>query len=85
MEISRIMSMVLEIWGVKWDDAYRIIREHPEDGNLYEKFFGKIIELENDVHIGEISNLYGTTKVIVIREANKELREKILKNLLKSK
>lgn len=83
MEISRIMSMVLEIWGVKWDNVYRTIREHPEDGNLYEKLFGKIIDLENNVHIGEISNLYGTTKVIVIREANKELREKILKNLLK--
>lgn len=83
MEISRIMSMVLEIWGVKWDNVYRTIREHPEDGNLCEKLFGKIIDLENKVHIGEISNLYGTTKVIVIREANKELREKILKNLLK--
>ena len=82
MEISRIMTMVLEIWGVEWDDVHRTIREH-EDGNIIKKLFGKIINLENNVRIGEISNLYGTTKVIVIREANKELREKILKNLLK--
>lgn len=82
MEISRIMTMVLEIWGVEWEDVYRTIREH-EDGNIIKKLFGKIINLENNVRIGEISNLYGTTKVIVIKEANKELREKILKNLLK--
>lgn len=83
MEISCIMSMILEIWGVKWENCPRTLREHPEDGNLFEKLFGRIICLENSVLMGEISNLYGTTKVIVIKEANKELREKILKNLFK--
>ena len=83
MEISCIMSMILEIWGVKWENCPRTLREHPEDGNLFEKIFGRIICLENSLLMGEISNLYGTTKVIVIKEANKELREKILKNLFK--
>ena len=83
MEISRIMSMILDIWGVKWDNYYRTIRERPETGNFIEKIFGKALDLENAVSIGTIQNLYGTTQVIVLREANKEIRERILKSLLK--
>lgn len=83
MEISRIMSMILDIWGVKWDNYYRTIRERPETGNFIEKIFGKVLDLENAVSIGTIQNLYGTTQVIVLREANKEIRERILKSLLK--
>ena len=83
MEISRIMLMILDIWGVKWDNYYPTIREHPETGTFIEKIFGKVLDLENAVSIGTIQNLYGTTQVIVLREANKEIREKILKSLLK--
>lgn len=83
MEISRIMLMILDIWGVKWDNYYRTIREHPETGNFIERIFGKVLDLENAVSIGTIQNLYGTTQVIVLREANKEIRERILKSLLK--
>ena len=82
MEISRIMSMILDIWGVKWDNYYRTIRERPENGNFIEKIFGKVLDLENAVSIGTIQNLYGTTQVVVLREANKEIRERILKSLL---
>ena len=77
------MLMILDIWGVKWDNYYRTIRERPENGNFIEKIFGKVLDLENAVSIGTIQNLYGTTQVIVLREANKEIREKILKSLLK--
>lgn len=82
MEISRIMYMILEIWGVKWQSC-PVIKEYPKNGNLFEKFFGKVIDLDNEVSLGQMSNLYGTTKVIVLREANKELRERILKTLIK--
>lgn len=82
MEISRIMSMILDIWGVKWDNYYRTIRERPENGNFIEKLFGKVLDLENAVSTGTIQNLYGTTQVVVLREANKEIRERILKSLL---
>ena len=75
--------MILDIWGVKWDNYYRTIRERPETGNFIEKIFGKVLDLENAVSIGTIQNLYGTTQVIVLREANKEIRERILKSLLK--
>lgn len=77
------MSMILDIWGVKWDNYYRTIRERPETGNFIEKIFGKALDLENAVSMGTIQNLYGTTQVIVLREANKEIRERILKSLLK--
>ena len=83
MEISRIMSMILDIWGVKWNHCYRTIKERPETGNLFEKVFGKVIDLGESISVGEMKNLYGTTQVIVLREANKELRETILKSLLK--
>lgn len=83
MEISLIMSMILDIWGVKWDNYYRTIRERPETGNFIEKIFGKVLDLENAVSIGTIQNLYGTTQVVVLREANKEIRERILKSLFK--
>lgn len=82
MEISRIMYMVLDIWGLKWQ-SYPMIKEYPDDGNIFEKLFGKLMDLDDKVSLGQISNLYGTTKVIVLREANKELRERILKILLK--
>ena len=82
MEISRIMYMILDIWGSKWQ-SYPMIKEYPDDGNIFEKLFGKLMDLDDKVSIGQISNLYGTTKVIVLREANKELRERILKILLK--
>ena len=82
MEISRIMYMILDIWGLKWQ-SYPMIKEYPDDGNIFEKLFGKLMDLDDKVSIGQISNLYGTTKVIVLREANKELRERILKILLK--
>lgn len=82
MEISRIMSMILDIWGVKWDNYYRTIRERPETGNFIEKIFGKVLDLENAVSIGTIQNIYGTTQIMVLREANKEIRERILKSLL---
>ena len=82
MEISRIMSMILDIWGVKWDNYSHTIIERPETGNFIEKIFGKVLYLENVVSIGTIKNLYGTTQVIVLREANKEIRERILKSLL---
>ena len=82
MEISRIMYMVLDIWGLKWQ-SYPTIKEYPDDGNIFEKLFGKLMDLDDKVSIGQISNLYGTTKVIVLREANKELRERILKTILK--
>ena len=83
MEISRIMSMILDIWGVKWDNYNHTIIERPETGNFIEKIFGKVLYLENVVSIGTIKNLYGTTQVIVLREANKEIRERTLKSLLK--
>ena len=83
MEISRIMSMILDIWGVKWDNYYRTIIERPETGNFIEKIFGKVLDLENAVSSGTIQNIYGTTRVIVLREANKEIRERILKSILK--
>lgn len=76
------MSMILDIWGVKWDNYYRTIRERPENGNFIEKIFGKVLDLENAVSTGTIQNLYGTTQVVVLREANKEIRERILKSLL---
>ena len=82
MEISRIMYMVLDIWGLKWQ-SYPMIKEYPDNGNIFEKLFGKLMDLDDKVSIGQISNLYGTTKVIVLREANKELRERILKTLIK--
>ena len=82
MEISRIMYMILDIWGLKWQ-SYPMIKEYPDDGNIFEKLFGKLMDLDDKVSLGQISNLYGTTKVIVLREANKELRERILKILLK--
>ena len=82
MEISRIMSMILDIWGVKWDNYSHTIIERPETGNFIEKIFGKVLYLENVVSIGTIKNIYGTTQVIVLREANKEIRERILKSLL---
>lgn len=82
MEISRIMYMVLDIWGLKWQ-SYPMIKEYPDDGNIFEKLFGKLMDLDDKVSLGQISNLYGTTKVIVLKEANKELRERILKILLK--
>ena len=83
MEISRIMSMILDIWGVKWDNYYRTIRERPKTGNFIEKIFGKVLDLENAVSIGTIQNIYGTTQIMVLREANKEIRERILKSILK--
>ena len=83
MEISRIMSMILDIWGVKWDNYNHTIIVRHETGNFIEKIFGKVLDLENVVSIGTIKNLYGTTQVIVLREANKEIRERILKSLLK--
>ena len=83
MEISRIMSMILDIWGVKLDNYYRTIRERTKTGNFIEKIFGKVLYLENAVSIGTIQNIYGTTQVIVLREANKEIRERILKSILK--
>lgn len=76
------MSMILDIWGVKWDNYSHTIIERPETGNFIEKIFGKVLYLENVVSIGTIKNLYGTTQVIVLREANKEIRERILKSLL---
>lgn len=82
MEISRIMYMVLDIWGLKWQ-SYPMIKEYPDNGNIFEKLFGKLMDLDDKVSLGQISNLYGTTKVIVLKEANKELRERILKTLLK--
>lgn len=82
MEISRIMSMILDIWGVKWDNYNHTIIVRHETGNFIEKIFGKVLDLENVVSIGTIKNLYGTTQVIVLREANKEIRERILKSLL---
>lgn len=83
MEISRIMSMILDIWGVKWDNYNHTIIVRHETGNFIEKIFGKVLDLENVVSIGTIKNLYGTTQVIVLREANKEIRERILKSILK--
>ena len=83
MEISRIMSMILDIWGVKWDNYSHTIIERPETGNFIEKIFGRVLYLENVVSIGTIKNLYGTTQVIVLREDKKEIRERILKSLLK--
>ena len=83
MEISRIMSMILDIWGVKWGNYYHRIIEHPENGTFIEKIFGKVLDLENPVSIGTIQNIYGTTQIMVLREANKEIRERILKSLLK--
>lgn len=82
MEISRIMYMVLDIWGLKWQ-SYPMIKEYPDNGNIFEKLFGKLMDLDDKASLGQISNLYGTTKVIVLKEANKELRERILKILLK--
>ena len=83
MEISRIMLMILDIWGVKWGNYYHRIIEHPENGTFIEKIFGKVLDLENAVSIGTIQNIYGTTQIMVLREANKEIRERILKSLLK--
>ena len=77
------MSMILDIWGVKWDNYYSRIIERPETGNFIEKIFGKVLDLENAVSSGTIQNIYGTTRVIVLREANKEIRERILKSILK--
>lgn len=85
MEISRIMDMVLDLWGVKWDH-YRVqsLRDHTSN-SLIGRIFGTELQLGNSVSIGELSSLYGTTTVLVIREANKQLREKILKIILNEK
>ncbi|MCM1438838.1 MAG: AAA family ATPase [Roseburia sp.] len=78
MEISRIMTMVLDIWGVKWSHTNIDSLHYRNPDTVMGRIFGEYFTLENGIKVGELENLYGKTKVIVIREANKQVRERII-------
>lgn len=72
MEISRIMQMVLDIWG------YR------KEGNIYStsKGFFSHTSFNYGCEYGEISSPYGETKVFILNEVNLANREEIIKYVL---
>ena len=66
-EISNIMKSILDIWGCKL-----------EHSNLVKKNWLMSDTIPNGYDRGTIENIYGKTEVIVIQEANLELRQRII-------
>ena len=70
-EISNIMRSVLEIWGCKL-----------EHSNLVKKNWLMSDTIQYGYDRGVIESIYGKTEVIVIQEANLELRQRIIKGFI---
>lgn len=73
-EISNIMKSILSIWGCKLNHQ-----------NLIRKNWIMSDTLQKGYDLGTIDSIYGTTKVIVIQEANLELRQRIIKAFINDK
>ena len=73
-EISNIMKSILGIWGCKLNHQ-----------NLLRKNWIMSDTLQKGYDLGTIDSIYGTTKVIVIQEANLELRQRIIKAFVNDK
>lgn len=76
MEISRIMKMVLESWGYETLRSYNKLPPSKISFKM-PKYF------KNGWEEGFIKNLYGTTKVLILNEANLEDRINIINTWLK--
>lgn len=71
MEISRIMEMVLDIWGYKYRGTVQSTGTF-FDTRAYSEGF----------RYGEITSPYGTTKVFILDEVNLKNREELIQYLL---
>lgn len=72
MEISRIMRMVLDIWGYHKLGQVESIT----------KGFLSVKSFDLGGEYGEIKSPYGTTRVIILKEANLQNREALISYLL---
>ena len=77
MEISRIMKMVLDIWKVKWLNDITYIKQG--------KFFPQAKDLKYGAGRAVLESVYGTTQVLVLRECNLEIRERLIDNFINGK
>lgn len=76
MEISYIMKMVLDIWGME---------DRREVQYIKESIFRRDTMLNEGATRGRIDTVYGNIEVLIVREANKELREKLIWQFLYGK
>lgn len=74
MEISRIMAMVLDIWGYKTTGSFDKLNQ---SGFKMPKY------LTEGWKEGEIVTPYGTTKILVLKEVNLQNRIDIIKQWLR--
>lgn len=72
--ISNIMKSILDIWGCKL-----------EKSNLIRKNWLMSDTLPNGYSRGVIETIYGKTEVIVIHEANLDLRKRIIRGFINDK
>lgn len=80
MEISRIMRMILDIWKVKWLNDVTYLKS------------GKFFPQPKDLRYGAgravlDSNYfnYGSTNILVLRECNLEIRERLIDKFINGK
>lgn len=81
VEISSIMKTTLTFLGYKSINTLSILTEPSGDG-IWGKILAQRVDLGYGVEVGEIDNIYGKTKVIIINEPNLILRKDVLKSLL---
>lgn len=81
VEISSIMKTTLTFLGYKSINTLSTITKPSGDGILG-KILAQRVDLGYGVEVGEIDNIYGKTRVIIINEPNLKLRKDILKSLL---
>lgn len=71
MEVSRIMGMVLDIWGYKHKGTVK------STGSFFDTK-----SYDDGIKYGEIVSPYGTTQVIILNEVNLRNREELIKYVL---
>lgn len=77
MEIAHIMSMVLDLWGIRYTEDITSIRG--------KHLFSPTTLLKYGAKRGIIDSPYGKVNVLVIRESVKEIREKLIKLFIDGK
>lgn len=77
MEISRLMNMILDLWGVEYIEEISMLKPN--------KWYNEGLSLKYGATKARLETINGSTEILLLREVNLGIRDKIINDFVDGK
>ena len=77
MEISRLMNLILDIWGVEYTEEISMLKPN--------KWYHEGVSLKYGATKARLESINGSTEILLLREVNLGIRNRLIENFIDGK